>query len=157
MIYNPKLLAFAAEYFKCGSRAEAAKAVKVSDATAKRYLGDPAVKDYLQMFQKMFSGDGEVSELREQYKGAVADVGEILKMYTEILRGREEERVLIQRSPEFYKGKAYMTEKPVKVMVSATNADRIKAGKELMAYHEKGEQNTGQTGGVIILAEVKDE
>ncbi len=118
---TPKQKAFADEFLKCGNATEAAKRAGYSEQSARQMgtenLSKPSISSYIQERQKQIDD------------GRIADIAEIQRFYSSVLRGEVEDQFGLDASLE----------------------TRIAAGRELMKRFEKAETNKNNSCGITII------
>lgn len=165
-----KKILFAREVFcNGGNRAAAARAVGYSDKVAKqmgsKLYKDNIVREELERLKQDFHLTSVLTEdEKAEMKEKVADLKETLERTTRILRREEPEEsvVVLKNDATSFEDGVKTTEhtEEVKIVETKTrNSDALKAAELLLKYHfrceDKQSADTGTTGGVIILPEVK--
>ena len=121
MDLTPKQKAFADEFLKCGNATEAAKRAGYSEQSARQMgtenLSKPSISSYIQNRQKQIDD------------GRIADIAEIQRFYSSVLRGEVKDQFGLDASLE----------------------TRIAAGRELMKRFEKAETNKNNSCGITII------
>ncbi len=121
MDLTPKQKAFADEFLKCGNATEAAKRAGYSEQSARQMgtenLSKPSISLYIQERQKQIDDE------------RIADIAEIQRFYSSVLRGEVKDQFGIDASLE----------------------TRIAAGRELMKRFEKAESNKNDSCGITII------
>lgn len=121
MDLTPKQKAFADEFLKCGNATEAAKRAGYSEQSARQMgtenLSKPYISLYIQERQKQIDDE------------RIADIAEIQRFYSSVLRGEVKDQFGIDASLE----------------------TRIAAGRELMKRFEKAESNKNDSCGITII------
>lgn len=121
MNLTPKQKAFADEFLKCGNATEAAKRAGYSEQSARQMgtenLSKPSISSYIQERQKQIDDE------------RIADVAEIQRFYSSVLRGEVKDQFGLDASLE----------------------TRIAAGRELMKRFEKAETNKNDSRGITII------
>lgn len=121
MDLTPKQKAFADEFLKCGNATEAAKKAGYSEQSARQIgaenLTKPSISSYIQERQKQIDD------------GRIADIAEIQRFYSSVLRGEVKDQFGFDASLE----------------------TRIAAGRELMKRFEKTEANKNDSCGITII------
>ncbi len=121
MDLTPKQKAFADEFLKCGNATEAAKKAGYSEQSARQMgtenLSKPSISSYIQERQKQIDD------------GRIADIAEIQRFYSSVLRGEVKDQFGLDASLE----------------------TRIAAGRELMKRFEKAETNKNNSCGITII------
>ena len=121
MDLTPKQKAFADEFLKCGNATEAAKRAGYSEQSARQMgtenLSKPSISSYIQERQKQIDD------------GRIADIAEIQRFYSSVLRGEVKDQFGLDASLE----------------------TRIAAGRELMKRFEKAETNKNDSRGITII------
>ena len=121
MDLTPKQKAFADEFLKCGNATEAAKKAGYSEQSARQMgtenLSKPSISSYIQERQKQIDD------------GRIADIAEIQRFYSSVLRGEVKDQFGLDASLE----------------------TRIAAGRELMKRFEKAETNKNDSRGITII------
>ena len=121
MDLTPKQKAFADEFLKCGNATEAAKRAGYSEQSARQIgtenLSKPSISSYIQDRQKQIDD------------GRIADIAEIQRFYSSVLRGEVKDQFGLDASLE----------------------TRIAAGRELMKRFEKAETNKNNSCGITII------
>lgn len=121
MDLTPKQKAFADEFLKCGNATEAAKRAGYSEQSARQMgaenLSKPYISSYIQERQKQIDDE------------RIADIAEIQRFYSSILRGEVKDQFGLDVSLE----------------------TRIAAGRELMKRFEKAETNKNDSRGITII------
>ena len=121
MDLTPKQKAFADEFLKCGNATEAAKRAGYSEQSARQMgtenLSKPSISSYIQERQKQIDD------------GRIADIAEIQRFYSSVLRGEVKDQFGLDASLE----------------------TRIAAGRELMKRFEKAETNKNDSHGITII------
>ena len=118
MDLTPKQKTFADEFLKCGNATEAAKRAGYSEQSARQMgtenLSKPSISSYIQERQK---------------HERIADIAEIQRFYSSVLRGEVKDQFGLDASLE----------------------TRIAAGRELMKRFEKAETNKNDSRGITII------
>lgn len=167
-IMNYKKQLFAVEYYKNGKNAaKAAEAVGYSKKTAAQrghqLIKDETVIAYMRELDSFFSLDKMAAPDKETLENGIADIAELLEILTRIARRQETEDavvVLKSESQDYIDGKK-VTSKEENAQVVETRArlsDVNKAIDTLIKYYTRtGTDNNPDEGGVIILADVKEQ
>ena len=117
---TPKQKAFADAFIECGNKAEAARRAGYSEKSAREIGEENSTKPHIAAYI--------AQRMSEQEAARVASADEVLRFYTEVMRGNVKDQFGLD----------------------ASLADRLNAGRELMKRHAAAESSRPKDAPRII-------
>ncbi|MGM9937778.1 MAG: hypothetical protein ACI38A_10570 [Candidatus Ornithomonoglobus sp.] len=156
-INSTRLVLFASTYLKSGRNAAAAgRAIGVSRQRANQLKKEPEVQEIIKQLEEMLSIDKLAAPDKEELGKEIADINDIMKVFTNRLYRREEDEIpIVVKS-----GTAKEFHEEVQIVKKKCSiADSNKAASELakILINIKNNESGSSEGGVILMPQIAEE